>query len=83
MGLLLTSKLYDDAKQGLTYGTVKESCKFQFDVIELCNDDDDSETTGYTEVVEVLKNNVWSNVTVPGKIFLSQIYNIIIKKIYI
>lgn len=66
LGLLLTSKLYDDAKQGLTYGTVKESCKFQFDVIELCNDDDDSETTGYTEVVEVLKNNIWSNVTVPG-----------------
>ncbi|XP_011208905.1 uncharacterized protein LOC105230031 [Bactrocera dorsalis] len=66
LGLLLTSKLYDDAKQGLAYSTVKESCKFQFDVIELCNNDANSETTGYKEVVEVLKNNIWSNVTVPG-----------------
>lgn len=66
LGLLLTNKLYDDAKQGLTYGTVKESCKFQFDLIELCKEDDDSETSGYNEVVEVLKNNIWSNVTVPG-----------------
>ncbi|XP_011189923.1 uncharacterized protein LOC105216880 [Zeugodacus cucurbitae] len=66
LGLLLTSKLYDDEKQGPTYGTLKENCKFQFDIIELCNDDDDGKTTGYKEVVEVLKNNIWSNIAVPG-----------------
>ncbi|XP_053954803.1 uncharacterized protein LOC128860993 [Anastrepha ludens] len=66
MGLLLTSKLFDDTKQGLTYENVKEDCKFQFDVIELCNEEDKGETSGYQEVVEVLKNNIWSNIKVPG-----------------
>ncbi|XP_054733495.1 uncharacterized protein LOC129241275 [Anastrepha obliqua] len=66
MGLFLTSKLFDDTKQGLTYESVKEDCKFQFDVIELCNEEDKGETSGYQEVVEVLKNNIWSNIKVPG-----------------
>ncbi|XP_004523014.1 uncharacterized protein LOC101451804 [Ceratitis capitata] len=67
LGVLLTSKLFDDVNQGLTYGGIKESCKFQFDVIELHNDEEDNgEPTGYKEVIEVLKNNIWSNVKVPG-----------------
>ncbi|XP_036325950.1 uncharacterized protein LOC118738984 [Rhagoletis pomonella] len=66
LGLLLTSKLFDDAKQGLTYESVKECYKFQFDVIELSNDEAAEEAGGYEEIVEALKNNIWSNVKVPG-----------------
>ncbi|XP_067647691.1 uncharacterized protein [Eurosta solidaginis] len=66
LGLLLTSKLLDDPKHGLTYESVKESCKFQFDVIELCNKDD-QKNAGYIEIIEILKNNIWSDIKVPGK----------------
>lgn len=63
----MTSKLFDDGKQGLTYESVKECCKFQFDVIELSNDEAVDEAGGYEEIIEALKNNIWSNVKIPGK----------------
>ncbi|KAH8262419.1 hypothetical protein KR026_003960 [Drosophila bipectinata] len=64
LGFLLTSSNLSDSN-GVSISDLKERTNFFFDVITLNSDDEtdpeDSEN-GYEEVVEGLKNIVWSNV---------------------
>ncbi|XP_036670856.3 alpha- and gamma-adaptin-binding protein p34 [Drosophila suzukii] len=63
LGFLLTSSTSEE--RGLSFGEIKERTNFFFDIITLkSNVESDSDETerDYEEVVEGLKNVVWSNV---------------------
>uniref|UniRef100_A0A1A9VMX3 Uncharacterized protein n=1 Tax=Glossina austeni TaxID=7395 RepID=A0A1A9VMX3_GLOAU len=61
---LITRNISEDDRHGITYGELKKLCKFCFDIVDL-NDQNDLELDGcgeYTEVLDLLKNYIWSNV---------------------
>ncbi|XP_039485657.1 uncharacterized protein LOC120448008 [Drosophila santomea] len=63
LGFLLTSSTSDEG--GLSFGEIKEKTNFFFDIITLksnAESDSDEPEKDYEEVVEGLKNVVWSNV---------------------
>ncbi|XP_043647561.1 uncharacterized protein LOC122616240 [Drosophila teissieri] len=63
LGFLLTSSTSDEG--GLSFGEIKEKTNFFFDIITLksnAESDPDEPEKDYEEVVEGLKNVVWSNV---------------------
>jgi len=63
LGFLLSSSTSEES--GLSFGEIKERTNFFFDIITLkSNVESDSDETerDYEEVVEGLKNVVWSNV---------------------
>uniref|UniRef100_A0A1A9W4L3 Uncharacterized protein n=1 Tax=Glossina brevipalpis TaxID=37001 RepID=A0A1A9W4L3_9MUSC len=61
---LITRNISDDDLNGITYGELKKRCKLCFDVVDL-SDQNDLDLNGcgeYTELLDLLKNCVWSNV---------------------
>ncbi|EDV51596.1 uncharacterized protein LOC6545246 [Drosophila erecta] len=63
LGFLLTSSTSDEG--GLSFGEIKEKTNFFFDIIALKSNvesDSDEAEKDYEEVVEGLRNVVWSNV---------------------
>lgn len=63
LGFLLTSSTSEEG--GLSFGEIKEKTNFLFDIITLRSNvesDPDEAEKDYEEVVEGLKNVVWSNV---------------------
>ncbi|XP_055377104.1 alpha- and gamma-adaptin-binding protein p34 [Condylostylus longicornis] len=70
LGILLCDLLYDNIAEGLTYKEVREKCT-ALDVIELArtneeNEDNHLNPCGYDELHQVLRNVIWSNVSMTG-----------------
>ncbi|XP_017016408.1 uncharacterized protein [Drosophila kikkawai] len=72
LGFLLTSSSTGGESGGISFGELKERTNFFFDIITLkkgsnSESDSDEGEKEYEEVVEGLKNVVWSNVTMGSK----------------
>lgn len=59
---LITHNLNDNNEEELSYDVIKNICKHDINIVDLNAKFDNEEPDGYAEVLDMLKNNVWSSV---------------------
>ncbi|XP_046807292.1 uncharacterized protein LOC124419980 isoform X3 [Lucilia cuprina] len=63
---LITRNLSENNSQELTFDEIRDICKLDINIIDLNAKMDNEEADGYAEVIELLKNHLWSNVHIPN-----------------